>query len=761
MSFFAELHRRNVVRVAVAYTVICWVLLQVADVVLEGIGAPEWVMKTLLLLLLLGLIPAVVFAWVFELTPEGLKRESEIAEGASVVHQTRRRLDVLIMVALVGAVGYLFWDGKLRGSGDESPAAQMAGGETATPGANPGSAQSNAMEELERVTAERDALNEAAAAGGNKSIAVLPFVNLSSDPEQEFFSDGISEELLNVLAQIPSLRVAARTSSFQFKGDNRDISEIAELLKVEHVLEGSVRKAGSRLRITAQLIEARNGYHLWSDTYDRELEDVFAIQDEISNAIADAMRTQLGLDDLASPAASRATANTSAYEAFLKGRGLINQRGNAAITEGVAELERSIRLDPNYAPARAQLAIGIALLANTSGSYGDIPIVEVNERGEEQIAAAAALDEDFAELWAARAILALTNADASTGLAFLDRALELRPNYADVLSWRVSTLGELGRTKDATAAMEEMLELDPLTVIGRMNAVVRLSRTQPERAMAIARSIAAQSPWASHASQARVFAAKQQPDRQLEQLLLAYALDSKDQQVNYFILEVFAAVGLAEESLRVSRSLRPWALLSLDRYEEAEEELRAVVEADPDDLEATIGLAESLFSQARYAEAEVLWQQALVETDFGMAVYSNGGNGPTFQRVLTLRALGEDAQAATQLQVLEGLEADAARLGGDSPWVSVGRGGLAVLQGDRSAALAFLETAVEKGLALGGDVLEAPIFEPLRDEPALVVMNATVKSRIERQREKVLDLICNNNPVPDYWRPLPETCADV
>jgi TolB-like protein len=222
------------------------------------------------------------------------------------------------------------------------------------------------MAELERVTAERDALNEAAAAGRDKSIAVLPFVNLSSDPEQEYFSDGISEELLNVLAQIPSLRVAARTSSFQFKGDNRDIGEIAELLKVEHVLEGSVRKAGSRLRITAQLIEARNGYHLWSDTYDRELEDVFAIQDEISNAIADALRTQLGLADMASPAASRATANTSAYEAFLKGRALINQRGNAAITEAVEELERSIRLDPNYAPARAQLAIGIALLANTN-----------------------------------------------------------------------------------------------------------------------------------------------------------------------------------------------------------------------------------------------------------------------------------------------------------------------------------------------------------------------------------------------------------
>ncbi|EED30472.1 TPR repeat-containing protein [gamma proteobacterium NOR5-3] len=434
----------------IAYTVVAWLLLQVADVVMENIGAPDWVMQALLFLLLLGLLPALIFAWVFELTPEGIKRESEIAEGVSVVHQTRRKLDTLIIVTLVVAVAYLFWEGRLREPSTDAPTTafeQGAGGEQKLTG----------MDALREQTEIAARVKNSADADGKTSIAVLPFVNLSSDPEQEYFSDGISEELLNVLAQIPALRVAARTSSFQFKGDNRDIGEIADLLKVGHVLEGSVRKAGTRLRITAQLIEAEDGFHLWSETYDRELEDVFAIQDDISKAIADALTAELGLKAELSPGASKATANTAAYEAFLKGRALVNQRGNQAITAGVRELERAVRLDPNYAPARAQLAIGITLLAASTGTYGDLTIDEVNERAGEQIAAAEKLDDDFAELWAARAILARVNFDPRSYLKYSEQALAIRPNYADALNWRVNALNGLGLAEQAVQAREELL----------------------------------------------------------------------------------------------------------------------------------------------------------------------------------------------------------------------------------------------------------------------------------------------------------------
>ena len=745
MSLVSELRRRNVFRVAIAYAVVAWLVAQVAELALDSFGSPDWVMKTLLLLIVLGVIPALVFAWVFELTPEGLKRESDVAEGASVVHQTRRKLDTLIIVTLVLAVGYLIWDGQIR-DGDSSTTAGPVDSATHAAGEGAGASAAAGAPDTETVGNQ------------DKSIAVLPFVNLSSDPEQEYFSDGISEELLNVLAQIPELRVAARTSSFQFKGDNRDISEIADLLKVNHVLEGSVRKAGTRLRITAQLIEAEDGYHLWSDTYDRELEDVFAIQDEISRAIADALRAQLALDDLEAPAASKATANTPAYEAFLKGRGLINQRGNQAITAGVNELERAVRLDPNYAPARAQLAIGIALLTASSGSYGDLSLDEVNERAGEQIAAAAALDDDFAELWAARAVLASVSGNAQGSLENAEKALAIRPNYADPLNWRINALAELGRMKAAEQAREELLELDPLSVIGRLNAVTSMANREPERAMAVARSIAPQSPWASHVAQSRVYRSKGEKDRELEQLLFAYALDANDLLVNFDLQAIFSHVGLYEESLRISRETRPWALLGAGQFAEAEQALRVALAADPESLEVMSSLAESVYHQGRYAEAIEIWRGALVDTEHGEAVYSNGGNLPTAQFTYALQQSGDDSAASAYLQALAALEAALNYAGIENRGWLGGQALIAMLEDDSAGAVEWLQSAVAAGLD-DLTLFDEPILGSLRDTPEFRVLRETVGNRREEQRAAVLGLICENNPAPEHWRPLEATCV--
>ncbi|MCZ6810108.1 MAG: adenylyl cyclase, partial [Proteobacteria bacterium] len=253
-SLFNELKRRNVFRVALVYIVAAWLLLQVADVVLNNIESPNWVFQTILLLVTLGFPFAVIFAWAFELTPEGLKKEKDVDRSQSITQVTGRKLDFTIIAVLVLALGYFAYDKFRIDSGQ---------GETLA------TASTQAEESSETDTPEM-------------SIAVLPFVNMSSDPEQEFFSDGISEELLNMLAQFPGLRVAARTSSFQFKGTNQDIAKIADTLNVAHILEGSVRKSGTKLRITAQLIKAADGFHLWSHSYDRELDDIFAVQDEIA-----------------------------------------------------------------------------------------------------------------------------------------------------------------------------------------------------------------------------------------------------------------------------------------------------------------------------------------------------------------------------------------------------------------------------------------------------------------------------------------------
>ena len=257
MSLFNELKRRNVFRVGIAYIVMAWLVLQVADVILNNITAPGWVFHVLLLFLAIGFPFAVFFAWAFELTPEGLKKEKDVDRSKSVTRITARKLDYVVIAVLVLALAYFTFDKFVL----------------------------DPLRDAELVQATT----------ADKSIAVLPFVNMSNDPEQEYFSDGISEELLNVLAQFPGLQVAARTSAFQFKGQNRDIAGIAKQLHVNHVLEGSVRKAGNRLRITAQLIDADSGFQLWSETYDRELDDIFAIQDEISAAIGDALMIELKL----------------------------------------------------------------------------------------------------------------------------------------------------------------------------------------------------------------------------------------------------------------------------------------------------------------------------------------------------------------------------------------------------------------------------------------------------------------------------------
>ncbi|HUO81978.1 MAG TPA: adenylyl cyclase, partial [Gammaproteobacteria bacterium] len=267
MSFFAELKRRNIFRVGAAYLVVAWLLMQVTAMLVPALHLPDWIVTAVAFFLIIGLPLVLIFAWAYELTPEGLKRKAEVEPAESIARLTGRKLDFLIIGALVLALGYFTYDKFVL-----DPQRDGALVESTT----------RAFEKRSAVTAD-----------AQKSIAVLPFDNMSADAEQAYFADGLAEELLNLLASIPELRVAARTSSFSFKGQQVDIRTIAEKLNVEHILEGSVRKAGDTLRITAQLIEADSGYHLWSRLFDRKLEDVFAIQEEIAFAVVNALKISL------------------------------------------------------------------------------------------------------------------------------------------------------------------------------------------------------------------------------------------------------------------------------------------------------------------------------------------------------------------------------------------------------------------------------------------------------------------------------------
>jgi len=283
MNFIGELKRRNVFKVGAAYVVVAWIMAQITDVFLENFGAPEWVIKTVLLLLIIGFPLVLLFAWAFEMTPEGIKKEKDVDRSQSITTHTGRKLDFTIIALMSLALVYFAIDKFML-----TPALNHDKVETTAEVPEPA-----AVETISK-----------------KSIAVLPFVNMSDDTSNEYFSDGISEEILNSLAKVKDLKVAGRTSSFAFKGKNQDLRQIGQTLGVEHILEGSVRKAGTKVRITAQLIQVDDGFHLWSESYDRELTDVFAIQDEIATAILEQLKAHLIGEEL--PVVSSARTRRSA-----------------------------------------------------------------------------------------------------------------------------------------------------------------------------------------------------------------------------------------------------------------------------------------------------------------------------------------------------------------------------------------------------------------------------------------------------------------
>lgn len=322
MAFFAELKRRNVFRVGIAYAVIGWLTAQIAEFALTTFEAPVWVLKVFVVALLLGLPIALLFAWAFEMTPDGVKREKDVDRSTSVTGATGRKLNLVIIGTLVLALGYFVWERQT-------------------------------LPQRSATTAE------AGIASANKrSIAVLPFVNMSADPEQEWFADGLTEEILNSLAKTPDVLVAARTSSFGFKGSTDPIPQIAAALGVDHVLEGSVRRGSDSLRITAQLIRANDGFHLWSETYDRPLDDAILVQEDIAVQIATALET--ALDPVALRAMmSAGTSSVPAYNAYIAGQGLLTEEGSGVTArrlQGLDQLVLATKLDPEFAEAHFRLS---------------------------------------------------------------------------------------------------------------------------------------------------------------------------------------------------------------------------------------------------------------------------------------------------------------------------------------------------------------------------------------------------------------------
>lgn len=450
MPILQELQRRNVIRIAIAYGIASWVILQIVDVVSPMFDLPAWAPRLVFLLLIVGLIPALIFAWVYEITPEGVKKESEIDRSQSISGATGQKLNVIIAISVVIAVGLLVTD-RFTGGPDEVPLA----------------------------AADTEAVTQDVA----KSIAVLPFVNMSSDEEQEFFSDGITEEILNSLASVKELHVAGRTSSFAFKGQNDDLRRIGDALGVNHILEGSVRKSGDQVRITAQLIQVDNGFHIWSETYDRKLVDIFAIQDEIATEILRQLKTRL-LGDDAKPAEANRT-DPVVYALYLKAKQRMYTRTGSEIEKAVEELDQAIQLDPQYGPAFAQR--GIATMLLSEAQYGDIPDLEAQRRGKRFIDKAVKLSPDHSEAWAALGLYYINDPTTlEDAVDALVKAIELNPNSIDASNWLQNALSQLGDVTGALKILEDLTNRDPLYRPAFSNAMQQFNAMgQPEKAEAL------------------------------------------------------------------------------------------------------------------------------------------------------------------------------------------------------------------------------------------------------------------------------------
>lgn len=430
-SFFAELKRRNVVRMAGLYLVGAWLLIQVASTVLPTFDVPSWALRGLIITLALGFFPALIFSWVFELTPQGLKRDEDVKPEESIAPQTAQRMNRMIIAVLVLALAYFAIDkfvlAPRRSTRDtESHTASLSNDVTINP----------------------------------KSIAVLPFDNLSRDPENAFFAEGVQDEILTRLAKVADLKVIARTSTQKFKSAPENLPEIAKQLGVLNILEGSVQKSNDQVRVNVQLINATTNAHLWAEIYDRKLTDIFAVESDVAKTIADALQAKLsGAEKTA--IAKKPTENPEAYELYLKGRLFWNRRTEADLRKAAEYFQQAIDKDPSYALAYA----GLADCYSTLAGYTNSAPKELIDRAFPPARRAIELDDSLGE--AHTALANALGADLQFAAAEVEfkRAFVLNPNYASAHQWYGEILQSTARYDEAIAEIRRAHDLDPLSLI--------------------------------------------------------------------------------------------------------------------------------------------------------------------------------------------------------------------------------------------------------------------------------------------------------
>jgi TolB-like protein/Flp pilus assembly protein TadD len=523
-SFFAELKRRNVYKVAVAYAIVAWLLIQAASILFPTFDAPPWVMKVFVAAIILGFPVALILAWAFELTPEGIKRAEDVDPNESITPRTGRKLVGITVALAVIATGLLAFQ-FLR----------------------------------PKSTADvRTVATSAAAAIPEKSIAVLPFDNLSRDPENAFFAEGVQDEILTRLAKVADLKVISRTSTQHFKSSPENLTEIAQRLGVRNILEGSVQKSNDQVRVTVQLINAGTDAHLWADIYDRKLTDIFAVESDIAKTIADTLQAKLtGSEQTA--LAARPTENPEAYQLYLKGRFYWNKRTAVDLRTSIDYFNQAIEKDSKYALAYAGLAQAWLLLP----SYSAGAPKDCFPQAESAARRALALDDNSAEAHAA-----LANLLWSGELKFAEsekefrRAIELDPNYATAHHWYGNTLlVSAGRFDEAVEQGKRAVELDPLSLIinADLGSTLMVARRYDEAIAQLRRTLALDDKfYYAHWNLGETLFNKGDVAAAIAELERARALDD-DLEALGLLGRAYAEAGKKEQALKALEKLKETA----------------------------------------------------------------------------------------------------------------------------------------------------------------------------------------------------------
>jgi len=676
-KLFHELRRRDVFKVGAIYLVVAWLLVQVSATVAPTLLLPEWTNGLVILLLGLGFPIALILAWAYDISPEG------------VVLTQPEDPDI------------------------DGPSLQS---------------MSVATDDVPFLPPER-------------SIAVLPFVNMSNDPDQEYFSDGISEELLNGLAKIGAFRVAARTSSFAYKGKDQDISEIGKALNVGHILEGSVRKAAGKVRITAQLIVTETGFHLWSDTYDRALDDIFAIQDEISAAIVNALREHI-LGEAPTLALTQKT-DVHAFELYLQGRQLIDLRGGPNIEKSKLLFEQALAIAPDYMPALTGLAEAYLLLSNKSAGFGDIPRDVGLKKAKELLDKAVVIGPRAAEVHSTWAQYYNQTNDVATAAEHVELALQANPNYAHAYSRQHFSRVYMGNPHlNSIASLRRALELDPVSIPTLFNLAYRMGdRLNSAEVQRITNIVSDVDDRKTVVLMLKADSANHRGDI-AEALDVAHGATLVNEPGSNF-------AGIIHESLGILREEVPDQVIDssviIGAYLCGKDKDTVLARckhfADQEDSDyAGIAVFQTLLDAWGGDESQA---KSLLESNFKV-----DGWGPLFMLDLVAvvpptlahlrRKAGDEAGAQLVIAKLkEYYRIEDQHPDGHHMTFDLLGAAIAMLEGNKDLAFERLEKQLTRVWYVLNTVRANPLYEPLYDDPRYDALNAAVDARFEQELAKV------------------------